>query len=78
MTPTADVPDGVPPALRVKDAAAVLRGFDERTLARWCSTGFVVGGFQPTKPNGAWWIPAQSVAELAVRFRIVPAWEHAL
>lgn len=71
------VPDGVPPAFKLKDASRLLRGFDERTLMRWCRSGFLKGF--PANPDGGkggkWWVPAAEVARLAALMMIEPDWE---
>jgi hypothetical protein len=68
-----EVPPGVPPVMRVKDAAAVLGGVDSRLLARWCASGFV-RAIQPRGFGGLYWVPAPEVARIAEELLITPEW----
>jgi hypothetical protein len=73
-----EVPPGVPPAVTLKVASAVLRGMSDRTLARWCRTGFV-RGFQSSPTAGSWWVPTVELARIGHDLLLItPDWEAAL
>lgn len=71
-------PDGVPPAMKIKAAAAVLGGLDERTLMRWCRSGALVHGAFQANPGGPFWIPTAEVERLAGVLMVAPDWERAV
>lgn len=75
---TPHVPDGVPPVLRVREAAAVLGDLDPRTLMRWCRGGELVRGAFQARAGGSFWIPAAEVARLAGVLMVAPDWGRAL
>lgn len=69
------LPPGAVPAYRLKDASKVLRGVDERTLMRWCRSGFV-NPMPRQVEGGKYWLTAAEVDRIArTLLNITPDWE---
>ncbi len=72
-----EVPPGVPSAVKIKVAAAVLN-FEERPLAEACRAGSI-SAFKLTDRKGAvWYIPTAEITRLAEQMMTEPNWELAL
>lgn len=70
------IPEGVPPVLSVRGAAAAL-GIDQRQMLGWVVRDFVPGAFQVAE-KGKYWIPGEAVRRLAEKFLVEPDWNAAI